>query len=397
MQGLKRSYETVIVGGGIIGAAAAYFLARAGREVLIVERDVPAAGSSGACDGTIFIQSKPPGPKLAMGLRSARLYGELSKELKYDLGYKQQGGMILMENQEEERILGEIVEKQRAGGANVSVIDGDEARRRQPGLSQCVTSATWCPDDAHINPIYATLGLLNSALDLGCEIVKHTEATGIEQKDGAVTAVFLRDLREGSERRVGAQNVINAAGIWAPHISAMAGLHTPIVPRKGEVLITEQIEPFLTGVYLEARYIAIKHNPKLAEASGDPGLKKGVGLVIEQTEEGNILIGSSREFVGENRNATWDVIEAISRRALHFFPHLRQVSIIRSFAGLRPYTEDGLPYVGRSKKVGGFIVAAGHEGDGIALAPETGRCLAQLIIEGACDTLADFSPDRLGG
>ena len=394
---MKRAYEVIVIGAGIIGAAAAYYLSKAGLEVLIVEKDIPAAGSSGACDGTIFIQSKPAGPKLEMGLRSARLYSELSKELKYPLGYKQQGGMILMENEEEEQILGKIVAEQQSGGANVSIISPEEARRKQPGLSGVVTSATWCPDDAHINPLFATIALLNSALDNGCELLKHAEVTGISQKDGAVKSVFTRCLKTGREDEIFAKYVINAAGIWAPLISDMVGLDTPITPRKGEILITEQIEPFLTAVYLEARYIAVKHNPKLAETSSDPMLKKGVGLVIEQTEDGNIMIGSSREFVGMNKHSTWDVVNAIARRAQHFFPPLEKVSVIRSFAGLRPFTPDGLPYVGESKKVKGFIVAAGHEGDGIALAPETGRCLAELITAGRCEELDAVSPNRLIG
>lgn len=393
---MKNSYETIIVGSGIIGAAAAYYLTKAGREVLIVERGIPADGSSGACDGTIFIQSKPPGPKLSMGLRSARLYAELSQELKYPLGYKQQGGMILMENEEEEKILGKIVAAQREGGADVEIIGGDEARRRQPGLSQSVTSATWCPDDAHINPLYATFALLNAALDGGCEISKHTGVTGVEVKDGRVAGVEIRDAASGTARRLTAKNVVNAAGVWAPEISKMVGLDTPITPRKGEVLITEQTEPLLTAIYLEARYIAVKHNPKLAETSNDPGLRKGVGLVIEQTESGNMLIGSSREFVGFNRHTSWDVVSAIAARASHFFPALANVSIIRSFAGLRPFTPDGLPYVGESNRIRGFILASGHEGDGVALAPETGRCLAEIVTEGGCEALDEFSPNRLG-
>jgi sarcosine oxidase subunit beta len=395
MRRIRDAYETVIVGGGIIGAATAYFLAKSGREVLVVERYIPASGSSGACDGTIFIQSKPTGPKLAMAVRSAALYSKLSHELKYRLGYVQHGGMILMETDEEVSILEKIASAQKAEGANIEIIDGDEARHKQPGLSERVIKATWCPDDAHVNPIFATFALLNTAIDLGCDFLKGNEVTGVRTLDRRIASISVRDMRTGAERRIITKNIVNAAGVWAPSISAMVGLDTPVIPRKGEILITEQVDPILTGIYLEARYIAVKHNPKIAENSNDSGLRKGVGLVLEQTVDGNMLIGSSREFVGMDRNATQSVVTEIARRAIHFFPVLKNMVLIRSFAGLRPYTPDGLPYVGKTRTVEGFIMAAGHEGDGIALAPETGRCLAEVVINGECDVLVDLSPDRL--
>lgn len=386
---MKRDSEIVVIGCGIIGTAIAYYLTSVGREVLILDKSIPAAGSSGACDGTIFIQSKQPGPKLEMGLKSAKLYSDLSRISKYRFGYKQQGGMILIETDEEYDILAEIVEKQQAGGANVSLISGEEAKSRQPGLSDCVKAATWCPDDAHINPMYATLAFLNMAMDNGAKLMKDVSVIGISQKGGTVAKVVT------SQGEITTKCIVNAAGVNAMEISSMVGLDTPVLPRKGEVVITEQIEPFLTGIYLDARYIAIKHNPKIAEKSKDPSLRKGVGMVIEQTHEGNLLIGSSREFVGFNRNTSYDVLSAISNRAVHFFPALQRVSMIRSFAGLRPFTPDGLPYIGGTKAVKGFVVAAGHEGDGIALAPETGRRVMEYIVNGVEEGLGEYSPDRV--
>lgn len=386
---MKTDSEIVVIGCGIIGTAIAYYLSSVGREVLILEKDIPAAGSSGACDGTIFIQSKQPGPKLEMGLRSAKLYSDLSKTSKYPFGYKQQGGMILIETEEEFRIVSENVEKQQAGGANVRIISGEEARRRQPGLSDCVKSATWCPDDAHVNPIFATLAFLNLALDKGARLIKNADVVEISQKNGAVSSVLT------SRGEIRAKYLVNAAGVHAPEVSKMVGLDTPILPRKGEVVITEQIEPFLTGIYLDARYMAIKHNPRLAEKSNDPSLRKGVGMVIEQTHEGNLLIGSSREFVGFNRDSSYDVVSAIAKRAVRFFPALKKVSMIRTFAGLRPFSPDGLPYIGGTKELNGFVVAAGHEGDGVALAPETGRRIMEYIVNGVEEGLSEYSPDRI--
>lgn len=386
---MKNSSEVVVIGCGIIGAAIACFLSSRGREVLLLEKKAPASGSSGACDGTVFLQSKPPGPKLEMALKSAVLYGELSKSLKYPLGYRKQGGMVLIETEEEFNAMAEIVRRQQAAGARVSLISGQEARRLQKGLSSRVAAASWCPDDGQVDPVRTTLAFLNTAVDHGCEFAKGAEATGIILKGGAVAGVRT------SHGDVCAKYAVNAAGVWAPEISRMVGLDTPVVPRKGELVVSEQVEPFLSGVFLDARYIAVKNLPGFVREPRRDAPEKGVGLVLEQTAEGNLLIGSSREFAGFDRNATREAVSAILRRAVHFFPGLKSLSMIRSFAGLRPFTPDGLPYIGASEKVRGFVLAAGHEGDGIALAPETARRITEVIVSGMSQGLEEYSPDRL--
>ena len=103
---------------------------------------------------------------------------------------------------------------------------------------------------------------------------------------------------------------------------------------------------------------------------------------MEQTRAGNLLIGSTREFAGYNRSVTPEGIRAILEHARSFVPAIEKLNIIRSFAGLRPYTPDGMPVLGKMGGVEGFIVAAGHEGDGIALAPITGFLIAELITTG---------------
>lgn len=384
-----KDVDVVVIGAGIIGSSTAYFLSKSGKRVVLVEKGIPATGSSGACDGTLFIQSKPAGPKMKMAIRSVDLYSDLASELGYEFGFVQEGGMILIETEEEHKIISRIVEEQVLSGAPITVLCGEEARKKQPGLSDCVIGAAHCPKDAHINPMKATLGFVNAAKDMGCIFLKHTCVTGIEVRNKTISKVHT------SRGTISTPCVVNAAGVWAPEISKMIALDTPIIPRKGEVVISEQIDSFLKGVFLEARYIAIKHDPSLARNSNDFAFQKGVGLVLEQTYEGNILIGSSREFVGFDRRTNALVVEAIVKRALHFFPALKNVSMIRSFAGLRPYTPDGLPYVGKVDPVRGYFMAAGHEGDGIALAPETGRLLTESIVNGDDEPLLAYSPNRL--
>ena len=128
--------------------------------------------------------------------------------------------------------------------------------------------------------------------------------------------------------------------------------------KPGQILVTEPIPPMLNRVMICSRYITSKfvfqdvYNPL------------GVGLALEQTRAGSLLIGSTREFVGYNRNVTPEGIQAVLKHALSFVPDIGKLNIIRSFAGLRPHTPYGMPILGRAKGVEGFITAAGHAGDG---------------------------------
>jgi sarcosine oxidase subunit beta len=134
--------------------------------------------------------------------------------------------------------------------------------------------------------------------------------------------------------------------------------------------------------------VAAKFKPELAAAGG-------MGFSLEQADSGNILIGSTREFVGFDRRTTFDGIRTIARRIVSVIPALTHVPVIRTFGGLRPYTPDGLPILGKVAGLEGFIMAAGHEGDGIALAAITGELIADLIATGRTQfPLEDFRLER---
>ena len=182
--------------------------------------------------------------------------------------------------------------------------------------------------------------------------------------------------------------IIDAAGPWAPEPARSVGVHLPILPRRGQLLVTEAAGPVLGVSLLSASYIAAKYDPSLTGA-----LDRAAS--IEQTKSGTLLIGSTREFVGFDTSTTPGGRERVGANASRLVPLLSKMRMIRSFAGLRPFTPDGLPILGESRKVPGFFVAAGHEGDGIALSAVTGRLMADLITTGKTDVpLDDFQMER---
>jgi sarcosine oxidase subunit beta len=145
------------------------------------------------------------------------------------------------------------------------------------------------------------------------------------------------------------------------------------------MLVSERTFPVGPRKVMEFGYMMAKFEGGSYTRKVTPEMEKfGVALVFEPTEAQNFLIGSSRRFVGEDTSCDVEVLRAMAQRAIRFFPVIKDINIIRSYAGLRPYTPDHLPIVSETE-VPGFYVAAGHEGDGIGLSLITGKLVTQMI------------------
>lgn len=380
--------DVIIIGAGVIGSAVAYYLAKEGVGVTLFERGDVASGSSGACDGLILMQSKKPGVHLQLALESRRQFEHLKTELPVPIEFRASGGLVIIETDAEKEAMARFVAQQRQIGLDVTLLDGDQIRRLEPGLSDHILGATHSAVDGHVNPMALTLGFILGAKKLGARVYTHTRIEGVEISAGRVVAV------ETSRGRFKADVVVNAAGVRAPDIGKMADLEIPIKPRRGQLVVTQACRPMLSHCVISAKYIAVKFNPDLASENGE-------GVSMDQTANGNFLLGATREFVGFDNRTTMAGLKQITTHATRMIPDLKQVGILRTFAGLRPFTPDGLPILGPVDGIDGFFMAAGHEGDGIALSPITGRLMAQMITKGRTDIdlglfrLSRFSKDRL--
>jgi len=341
------------------------------------------------------MQSKKPGRHLELALQSAKLYETLPDELECDIGYKQSGGMILIESEEQIAAMRQFTQQQQNAGLKVELLEIEDALKIERHLSPKLVGATYSPMDAQVDPLSLTFAFAAAAKHLGAQILTGTEVTSIAVTNGKVEGV------QTNNGKIVAEIVINAAGVYAPFIGKMVGVEIPIIPRRGQILVTEPLPPLINSIMLCACYIAAKFKIEWQEGKrrrveceayrnlrGQEGKvyshltddsQLGVGMVLEQHHASNILIGSTREFVGYDRCVTIEGMRAVARHAKNILPVLSNVHIIRSFAGLRPYTSDGLPFLGYIGGPEGFLVAAGHEGDGIALAPITGKLIADCV------------------
>ena len=372
----------IIIGGGVIGTAIAHHLAKQDARVTLIEAHDLASGSSGACDGLVFMQSKKPGIHLSLAMESLKRFQTLQRELPVDIEFKQTGGMVIIENEAQCEAMETFTREQQKNGLDVTLLDRAQTHEKEPFLSPDILGASFSPLDGQVNPINLALGFARAAKRHHAKIVTQTKVLDIATKNNRVTGVHTtRGFFQGDV-------VVNAAGSMAASISDMVGSPFPIRPRRGQIVVTHGARPVLKHCMISAAYIAAKYDPSLANKGGE-------GISMEQTDNGNLLLGSTREFVGFNKKNTLEGIKKIISQTAALLPVLKTFQVIRTFAGLRPYTPDGLPLLGPVKSLEGFIMAAGHEGDGIALSPITGELMADMLLGHApAINLDAFSPER---
>ena len=381
-------YDVIIIGGGIIGSSVAWQLARRKKKVLVIERKDVCSGSAGATDGVVGYHTKKPGLQLDLAVQSIEMFRTLNRDLETNVEYGlEAGGMQPVEDKDQWDMLASMAAEQRRSGVDIRMISAEEACSIEPNLNPDIYGALWSPTGGKVNPLAMTFGFARAAKRLGAVYLTETEVTHILTEGGRAVGV---NTSAGEFR---ADCIVDAAGAWAGKVAALAGIDLPIRPRKGQLLITEPIGPFLRATVQCAMYNVIKFRP---ETIKDPAvLKLGSSLSIEQQESGGLIIGGTREFADFEEENTFEAVETMVKRAVRFFPALKDVSIIRCFSGFRPYTPDGLSMMGEVRTLPGFYMAAGHEGDGIALSPITGRLMAELIADGKTSyDITPFSPNR---
>ncbi len=357
--------DVVVIGGGIIGASCAYYLARSGVQVTLIEKASLCSEASNACQGHLYLWELPA-VNVQLAKRSKILYQQLAGELDLDLELRPTGSLAIADDEEGLAKLAHTLAEVHAAGAAGELLDREEVLRREPHISPKIAGGAFFPDDAQVNPLLATLALADGARKLGARVCINTDVTGLRiGNDRRIQAV------ETSNGTVHTDCVVNAAGAWSGGIAGMAGIQLPVVPRKGNLMVVGQVpDAFM--------------NCKIIIASGyldslTSGSRVAVAANIQQTKEGNLILGSSREFAGFDKQVDPEVISEIAKRCIRYFPCLAGMHAIRSWAGLRPHSPDLIPIISDTA-VKGFLVAGGHEGAGITMGPITGLLISQMVL-----------------
>ena len=369
---MRTEAAVVVVGGGIIGCSIAYHLTRAGcRDVVLLEKGDLTSGTTFHSVGLVSQFRTSPADMLLMNY-SIRLYRELAAEVGEAAGWRPVGSLRLASSDAMLQALRRSVSRARALGLDVSIITPGEAQRICPVMSgEGLRGAVYVPDDGYLEPNGITRELARRAVAQGAELVTGTRVTGI--------ALDARDRVRGVETTAGpirTEQVVNAAGQWAPRVAAMAGVDLPIVPLMHQYLIT--------------RPVPGQELPRQTPVVRDPE-----NLVYVREEVGGYLIGGFEphpkawrlddvpwEFTQQLLPAEWELFDPLLAGAIRRFPAVEKAEILQLVNGPDGFTPDGHYALGPVPGRPGLWVAAGMSINGIAGAGGVGRAMAEWILEG---------------
>jgi D-hydroxyproline dehydrogenase subunit beta len=368
---VSRSPDVIVVGAGIVGAACAAACAQAGVKVHVLDRGPIGGGTTGAGMGHLVVMDDSPA-QFALTRYSRDLWRQLVPELPAELEYDPCGTLWVAADEPE---MVEVQRKQQRysqAGVRVEVLAADALKAAEPNLRPDLVGGLRVMDDAVLYPPCAARFLLERARQHGAEV-----------RVGQEVAQFLSEggvrLADGSNLAAG--RCVNATGHWSPLLTSKAKVR----PRKGHLAITDRHPGFVHHQIVELGYLKSAHAIN----------QDSVAFNIQPRKNGQMLIGSSRQYDVQDLAIEHPILERMLKRALEYLPRLAQLSVLRCWTGHRAATPDKLPLIGPTPDNDRIWLAAGHEGLGITTSLGTGRLLADLFLERPTEIpAAPYAPAR---
>jgi len=373
---LRRSYDVVIIGGGVHGLATAYYLASRHRitNVAVVERGYIGGGGSGR--NTAILRSNYLTPEgVAFYDRSLQLYQHLSSDLNFNVMFSQRGHMTLAHNDSSLRTMRWRAEVNKIQGVDSRVIGPDEIKKLVPLMDTSdrtrypILGALYHPPGGIIRHDAVVWGYARAADALGVQIHQETEVTGIDVAGGRVQGV------QTSRGPIAAPVVVNCTAGWASLIAAMARVGLPIITHPLQAAVTEPVKFFLDTVVVSGT----------------------LHVYVSQTDRGELVFGASVDpFASYSMRASLEFLEEVAGHVLQLMPSLATMRVLRQWAGLCDMTPDYSPIIGTTP-VDGFLVDVGWGTYGFKAGPAAGEAVAELVATNRVPKLiAGFDLARFG-
>jgi sarcosine oxidase subunit beta len=366
--------DVAIVGGGLIGCMTAYYLAKRGRSVVVLERALIGGASSGVSFGSLRLQGQH-GPGLPMALRSQALWEGIEAELGESVSFVQKGHVHLAVDEAQVARLEENADHLRPAGLEVELLDRSEAIRRWPFLGAQIRAASWSRRDAVVNPRLVTPAFARVARRLGAIICDNAAVIGAEHVAGRFA--IRVGYGAGGDGLVCSEILVNAGGAWCGEVASWFGETIPALAAGPAELVTEPVPAFV--------------DPVMHVVDGS--------VLFRQTARGNVIIGGhprlSVELTGQRARVPPEKIATNLARLVAIAPHMRAYHVIRSWTGIEGYLPDMMPVFGLSDTTPGLFHACAFSGHGLQAGPAAASALAELIVDGATSLpIASFAIGR---
>lgn len=366
--------DVLIIGGGLMGAASAFFLRQRGKSVILLERDMIGQYASGVNFGNVRRQGRFLG-QLELANRSFALWKRLPELIDDDLEFIASGHMRVCYREDEIAELEAYAAAPEARELDLKIYSGRELHERFPFLGPEVKGGSYAPHDGHANPRLAAPAFARAARRAGAIVEERCEVTSVQKVGGQ----FVVTTGDGREYR--AEQLLITAGAWGEKLSAQFGEPVPLVTKGPQMSVTEPVPYALKtviGVYT-------KHPEEV--------------LYFRQIPRGNIIIGGCNHSKPDmlNRRAHFEPQSLLKQlqQMQRLAPQMANLNIIRTWSGIESYLPDSLPIMGPSGKVDGLYYAFGFSGHGFQLGPGVGDVMAELIGTGSTSTsIAPFNIGR---
>ncbi|HWW99158.1 MAG TPA: FAD-dependent oxidoreductase [Edaphobacter sp.] len=351
----ESSYDVVVVGAGIVGAACAYFLMKEGLRVAVLDRGVVGGEATGAAMGHLVAMNDSPA-QFALTKFSLELWRELKDQLPASAEYRQPGTLWIASDDEEMAEVRRKYELYRSAGLACEMLDSAALGEAEPKLRRPLAGALRVLGDGVIYPLAAAQFLLRGVAERGALFT-----------DCNVVSIDRSTVLLGDRTRVSAGYIVNATGCAATGLTPGIAMRK----RKGHLILTDRYPGFLRHQVVELGYLKSAHS-----VSAD-----SVAFNLQPRAAGQILIGSSRQYENEDPAVDDGIVRRIMERACEYMPEVATLSALRIWTGFRAATPDKLPLIGPSPQNPKVLLATGHEGLGITTSLATGRLITDMILQ----------------
>ena len=364
--------EVVVIGGGVVGLASAYFIAQRGMDVVLVDKGIPgweASGRNGGWASGVPYEEE----RVDLVKQAIEIWQTLDEELGAPTEFVLGGSLSVALDEEDAGFQDEFLDIKKEWGIEGRKVDLAEMRELLPGVSESAISGVYNPISGQANPQMTSQAWVWALHRIGARVHQNTLVTGIRVEGGRVTAV------ETSNGDIASERVVIAAGPWSQNIAGMVGHYLPVVPMKIQMLCTLPVPPATKVTW------------------------SGLGLYCRQAVMGHLHFGAGHGLRQDIRDdihkpASTAIIRGTAKRFNQLVPGLAEVPVLRTWAGIMDWTPDHLPIIDKLDGPDGVYVNAGFTGIGFSQHPGAGKAISEVVVDGHCSfDISALNAERFAG